>query len=282
MKRFALLMLLLVTLTACTPVHVPPADYDEPSSDTTGSETVTGSEAASETETAAAPTRPTVSQTTEASGSEEEETEDLTEPLVIPDWAEAYAALIRRKNADSEHIDAAYAMIRLDADAVPELVVFDDQVMELYYYADNEPILLLEDSYKSAAVSGQNLCYQPETGKVASYFSTMGGGSGFDFFFYEVLDPRQAARWCFNNYEAEDGDMPYNPVWDRAEEFDILIDDKHCVTLGKSWTHIGIGFEDIHKLVAVTGKKLTMEWDAILKDIHDPDQMEPDSDEEQE
>lgn len=280
MKRFAVLTLLLLTLTACAPVNVPPADYDEPAADTTGSETMT--ETVTTAETTAAPTRPATTKAAKTSAPDgEEETETTTEPLVIPDWAEAYAALIRQKNADSEHLDAAYAMIRLDADEIPELVLLDDQTAELYYFDSRNAVLLLEDSYKSAAVSGQNFCFQPETGKVASYFSTMGGGSGFNMFFYDALDPRQAVRCCFNNFESEDGDMPYNPVWDKAEEFDVLLDENLSVSLGKSWTHIGTGFEDIHKLTAVTGKKLTMEWNAILGGTHEPDELETDETKEQ-
>ena len=279
MKRFAVLTLLLLPLTACAPVNVPPADYDEPAVDTTASETMT--EPVTTAETTAAPTRPATTKAPKTSAAGEEETETTTEPLVIPDWAEAYAVLIRQKNADSEHLDAAYAMIRLDADEVPELVLLDDLTAELYYYDSSKAVLLLEDSYKSAAVSGQNLCFQPETGRVASYFSTMGGGSGFNMFFYDTLDPRQAVRFCFNNYETEDGDMPYNPIWDRAAEFDVLLDENQSVSLGKSWTHIGTGFEDIRKLTAVTGEKLTMEWNAILGGTHEPDELETDETKEQ-
>jgi hypothetical protein len=279
MKRFAVLTILLLTLTACAAVNVPPVDYDEPSVEITELETMTESPATTET---TAPTRPAATKATKASASgDEDQTETVTEPLVIPDWAETYAALIRQKNADSEHLDAAYAMIRLDADEIPELVLLDDLTAELYYYDNKNAVLLLEDSYKSAAVSGQNFCFQPETGRVASYFSTMGGGSGFNLFFYDSLDPRQSVRYCFNNYETEDGDMPYNPIWDRAEEFDVLLDEDLCVSLGRSWTHIGTGFEDIHKLAAVTGKKLTMEWNAILGGTHDPDELETEETDEQ-
>lgn len=281
MKRLALLMLLLLTLTACTPVNVPPADYDTPS-ETSAPESETASETVTETESATEPpttARPAETQPAGSTDSGKEETETTTEPLEIPAWAEDYAALIRRQNADSEHNDAAYALIRLDADEIPELVLFDDLTMQVYYYADNAPALLLEDSYKSTAISGQNLCYQPETGNLASYFSTMGGGSGFNLFFYEKLDPRNVTRCCFNSIEAEGGEMPYNSLWDRAEEYDISCGEDFQVTLGKSWIHIGEGFADIHKLVPVTGNKLTLEWNNILADVHAPDALHGGEDE---
>ena len=152
----------------------------------------------------------------------------------------------------------------------------------MYYYADNAALLLLEDSYKSAAATRQNLCYQPLTGKLASAFSTMGGGSGYNFFFYEKLDPLQSERFCFNNNEDEGGEMPYNSLWDRAEEFDIHNNGWTDVSLGSSWTHIGTDFEDIHVLVPVTDKKLALEWNNILGGIHEPDAIETDAEDSEE
>lgn len=284
MKRFAPLLLPLFLLTACASVYVPPADYEETAD--SPAETAAVSETVTETEAASAPASTARAQTASSAAETDDETDDETEtvtetePLVIPDWAEGFAAVLRLKNADSEHIDACYALIRLDADEIPELAVFDDVTAELYYFADGGASLLLEDGYKSPAASGQNLCYQPETGRVASAFSTMGGGCGFNFFFYETLDPRQVMRYCFNTAEAEGGEMPYNPLWDRAEEFDVLFGGEREVSLGESWTHIGTDYEDIHKLAAVTGKKLALEWADILQDIHDPDEMETETDEE--
>ena len=96
MKRFAVLTILLLTLTACAAVNVPPVDYDEPSVEITELETMTESPATTET---TAPTRPAATKATKASASgDEDQTETVTESLVIPDWAEAYAALIRQKN----------------------------------------------------------------------------------------------------------------------------------------------------------------------------------------
>ena len=274
MKRL-LVLLPLILLTACSSVHVPPADYDEP--ETTVTET--GTEPAS-SEPAA--TQSSTAHTTETTDEEndENETESTTEEIEIPEWAEQYAVLLRRKNAASEQIDAYYALIRLDPDAVPELVVLDDLTAELYSFTENGAELLLEDAYKGAAASGQNFCYQPETGRIASAFSTMGGGSGFNFFFYEKLDPMHVTRYCFNNNEAEGGEMPYNSLWDRAEEFDIRNNGWNDVTLGDSWTPIGTGFADLHKLVAVTGNKLTLEWENILGDIHETEEIETESESE--
>ena len=281
MKRITLLIALLLVLTGCTPVNVPPADYGETTISVTETETASETDAETETETvrAAASTAATEQETNTG---DDEETETSTEPLVIPDWAEGYATLIRQKNAASEHIDAAYALIRLDADEIPELVILDDQTAELYYADEGTPVLLFEDFYKNSAVSKQNFSYQPAEGRIASYFSTMGGGSGFNLLSYDTLDPKNSERCCFNSVEAEGGEMPYNPIWDHTEAYDISIDEDRQVSLGDTWTHIGTGFADIRKLVAVTGNKLTLEWNDILQDIHDPDDLTDEDEEEEE
>ena len=188
------------------------------------------------------------------------------------------------KDGESEHIEAYYALIRLDADETPELVLLDDVQMAVYYYQKDTKSteLLLEDGYKGAAAEDANVCYQPMKGKIASAFSTMGGGSGYYFFFYDKLAPENAERYCFDNNEDKDGEMPYNDIWDRAEEFDITNNGYHDVTLGDSWTPINKDFEDIRKLKAADAETLTIDWLHILDDVHETEECSEDETDEEE
>ena len=291
MKRTALLCALAlgITLTACARVNVPPADYSDTDTETTAaavSDTPTGSGTAStdtQTTTTAQTTAVTRSTTTTAvtttstprsdayedEGDEEdddEETETETKPVSAVDaqWSKAYAKLLEQKNRKSEHYDSYYALIRLDPDLIPELVVLDDMQMELYHIADSQAELLMEDAYKSSAVADQNVCYQPVVGKFASYFSTMGGGTGYNIYIYEKLDALHVQRIIFDNNEDEGGEMPYNPIWDKAKEYDIQNNGWNDVTLGDTWVHIGKHFKDSYPLSAADDATLRAQWELAL------------------
>lgn len=211
------------------------------------------------TERAAAPAMPTDA----SAPSEEAETEPPTEAPTEPaePWQAAYRSLLTTKCRMSSQSDAYFALIRLDADNIPELVVLDDVYMELYCFDGSRAELLLEDGYKGAAVDGQNVCYQPEKSLFATAFSTMGGGSGFTILRYEQLDTLHVERYYFNNNENVDGEMPYNRIWDRAEEFEVSDNGYHDVTLGKSWVHIGTDFEGLEPLTDASAARAGADWE---------------------
>lgn len=291
MKRTAILcsIALGIALTACARVNVPPADYSDTEAETTaagaGDETAASGDTAASTDTAStavtslstAVTRMTTTTAATTTTSEDEEdadededeeaeTETETKPVSAVDaqWSKAYAKLLEQKNRRSDHLDAYYALIRLDPDLIPELVVLDDTSMELYHIADGKTELLMEDAYKSSAVSEQNVCYQPIVGKFASYFSTMGGGTGYNIYVYEKLDALHVQRILFDNNEDEGGEMPYNPIWDKAKEYDVQNNGYNDVSLGETWVHIGKRFKDCYKLAAADDAQLRSQWELAL------------------
>lgn len=294
MKRFLLSAVLLsaILLSACAHVNVPPADYSENETETTSaatepdaSESTSGATAVSASSAAAGGTTVTETAVTSTSvttsaasgkekatsgASDETETETVTETTHIKDgpstvaWAAAYEKLLAQKDRKSEHQDAYYALIRLNPDKVPELVILDNMYMELYCFTDGKAELLMEDAYKSNAVEDQNVCFQPIVGKLASYFSTMGGGTGFRIYIYEELDTLHVQRLCFDNNEDEGGEMPYNPIWDSAEEYEVQNNGWQDVTLGESWVHIGKEYPALYELCSVEAETLLDEWKAAM------------------
>ena len=277
MNRWKLVPALLLAgmLTACAKVNVPPADpaltdalssmdeIDDVQSDA-ATEPVSDTENGSETTAITTTTNVSTTTTTSTTADDDAETETETEKPSTEAWADAYARIIRMRDHKSEHVAAYYALIRLDPDKVPELVILDDMYMELYTFADGEAELLLEDAYKSNAADEQNVCYQPIVGKFASAFSTMGGGDGYTIFVYDKLDTLHVTRYTFNNIEDEGGEMPYNPIWDSADEFGVQNNGYHDVTLSDDWIHIGAEFEDIHDLGDPGPETLMSQWESIL------------------
>lgn len=288
MKRITKLAVLLpvfAVLTGCAKPYVPPVDDMEtemqltemqedtaetPSASETASETAGTETETNVTETAGSETRTSAAFAgTADAASTTVTTADPHQSSSVIAWADAYAELLRKKDISSEHVDAYYALIRLNPDKVPELCVLDDVYMELYTFRDGEAELLMEDAYKSSAVMDQNVCFQPIVGKFASYFSTMGGGTGFNIYVYEQLDTLHVTRYCFNNNEDEGGEMPYNTIWDSAETFGVSNNGWADVTLGDDWIHIGRNFEYIEELERKDADSLLEEWDSILQDDDD-------------
>lgn len=278
MKRitmFAALLLAVTMLAACSKPHVPPADYSEPETELTETQETarisetTAASASAETTTAAPDAHADETGTSTEASQETTETSAVSanthRPSVVA-WADAYEKLLRKKNRESEHVDAYFALIRLDPDKVPELCILDDVYMELYTFQDGETELLMEDAYKSSAVAEQNVCYQPILGKFASYFSTMGGGTGYNIYVYEQLDTLHVTRYCFNNNEDEGGEMPYNAIWDSAEEFGISNNGWNDVTLGGDWISIDEDFEALYELADTDADTLREYWSSILEE----------------
>ena len=198
---------------------------------------------------------------------QEEQTAETTEPLPTDetdseDYDEYdydYDDTSRKKVSKTEKLDNQwFVLIYLNEDTIPELVILDGTEMELYCFDGKTTQLLLEDSYKSDALDGQNVCYQPYSGYIASAFTTMGGGDGFTIYHFDELDSVHVQRYYFNNNENTEGEMAYNEIWDSAEEFEVIDNGYHDVTLGESWTHITaemdgayhLNFKDINKLDA--------------------------------
>ena len=104
--------------------------------------------------------------------------------------------------------DSYFALIRLDDNTTPELVIMDGVYMWVYTYQNDEASLLVEDAYKGNAVSGQNVCFREGQSMLASAFSTMGAGSGFTIYQYDgALDGVHMNLIGFDNNEDEGGEM---------------------------------------------------------------------------
>ncbi len=174
----------------------------------------------------------------------------------------------KENDADNEW----FVLIYLDDDNIPELVILDDTDMELYCFDGKNAQLLLEDSYKSDALDGQNVCYQPYTGYIASAFTTMSGGDGFTIYHFDQLDAVHVQRYYFNNIENEEGEMAYNEIWDRADEFEVIDNGYHDVTLGDSWTHITSEMEGAFRLNSENVNTLTAD---LAPDIEYPTEEDP-------
>lgn len=230
MKRLSAMLLLLLLCTGCTMPADSAADGTTPGTapaaplpDTTAS--------AAETDAPTAPAAP-------------ETAPETTAAVTASAWKDAYRALLRQKQTAG----AEFALIALDADDVPELVILADTVMELYCFDGETATLLLEEGYKDAAAAGQNVCFQPKKGLFATAFSTMGGGSGFVIYDYAEMDAVHADRYYFNNAENKGGELSYNDIWDRAETFGVIDGGYQNVTLSDAWTHIGEGYGGMQKL----------------------------------
>ena len=221
---------------------------------------------ATETETEAPTEAPTPAPTVTASTDDTDTTDDTTEPEETeptePEapWVGAYRTLLTSKCKASEDTESYFALIRLDDDNVPELVVLEDCRMQLYCCKDDKTELLLEDTYKGMAIDDQNVCYQPEKSLFSTAFSTMGGGSGFSIYSYPELDPMAAICYHFNNAEDSEGELPYNTIWDRAAEFEVTNGGYHAVTLGDSWVHIGEGFDALEPLSEARAAHVGEAW----------------------
>ncbi len=200
------------------------------------------------------------------------ETEPPTEPAA--DWQVAYRALLSDVYAASSHEESYFALIALNGDEIPELVVLDDTQMQLYCFNGTEAVLLLEDGYKDTACSGQNVCFQPLSGRIASAFSTMGAGSGFYIFAYENLNDVAVTRYKFDNNEDTGGELPYNPIWDSAAEFGVENNGYHDVTLNDTWTHIGTDFPQCCELTKENAATAGQGWSLSLVTGAEPDTEE--------
>lgn len=271
MKRILPALLCLLLCTGCANIPEP-----EPEMLFTEAPTEVATEAETEPETEVPATAAGTNETaaTEPSGETEvpEETED--EPETAEDepeepgekvlsWQKAYRNVLRQAYRRSEHDDSFFALIQLNEDDIPELVILDAFSMELYCCEGNKAVLLLEDGYKGYAIEGQNVCYQPKKSLFSTAFSTMGGGSGFTIFLYEKLDTLHAERFYFDNSENVDGEMPYNTIWDRAEEFEVTDNGYHDVTLGESWVHIGRDFTDLWELTEQNAENAGSGWEPV-------------------
>lgn len=212
------------------------------------------------TEPETLPTPPMPSQPAETD--ETAETEPPTEPPA--DWQIAYRTLLADVYAASSHEASYFALIALNGDETPELVVLDDTEMQLYCYNGTETVLLLEDGYKDTACSEQNVCFQPLSGRIASAFSTMGAGSGFYIFAYADMNTVDVTRYKFDNNADEGGELPYDPVWDRAAEFGVVNNGYHDVTLDDTWTHIGADFPQCWELTKETAAAAGEGWSLAL------------------
>ncbi len=266
MKKKTILTAMLLCLALCTACgNVPEPDSEELAPiPTAAPETEAVTEAATEAAAEAPTLPPAAAETGETDGTsaEETETEPETELKTEPaaPWTGAYQALLSAKCKASEDEASYFALIRLDADEIPELVVLEGSRMELYCCKDDKTELLLEDNYKGDAVSEQNVCYQPEKSLFSTAFSTMGGGSGFSIYYYPALDPMQAVCYHFNNAEDSEGELPYNNIWDRAGEFEVTNGGYHAVTLGESWVHIGEDFDGLEELTEESAAHAGESW----------------------
>lgn len=261
----ALSLAIALLLTGCS--NVPDIDPVEES-------LVPATEEVTEAETEAPTEKPTVAPspkptepTDETNDAEAQETADETQEETQDEaapWKRAYQRVLRQRWHSSEHEDSYYALIELDEDDVPELVILDGVEMALYAFNGSKAVLLLEDAYKSNAVADQNVCFQPGTGMFSTAFSTMGGGSGFTLFLYSQMDTEHVERLYFDNSEDEGGELPYNALWDRAEEFEITNNGYHNVTLGDSWVHIGTELSSIRKLTETSAAECGDDWTPTL------------------
>lgn len=280
MKRMIsvmLLSLLLCTGCANVPEPDPVNDIPEPVSDLPEETTTASEESSALTTTRPAPTSTAASEdnTDEVSqpgehdtttDNEETPAEDAPEAEERLPWESAYERVLKQRYRKSELEDAYFALIGLNEDDIPELVILDGTEMALYCCNGGKAELLLEDGYKSSAVMEQNVCYQPGKSLFSTAFSTMGGGSGFTIFSYQKLDTVHVDRYYFDNNENVNGEMPYNAVWDMAEEFEVTDNGYHDVTLGSSWTHIGTDFDGTYALTEANAERVGKLWKPFPED----------------
>ncbi|HAJ96203.1 MAG TPA: hypothetical protein DCO72_00470 [Ruminococcus sp.] len=186
----------------------------------------------------------------------------------------------RKKDDETEEIENQwFVLIYLDDDKIPEMVILDGTDMELYCFDGKNAQLLLEDSYKSDAFDQQNVCYQPYTGYIASAFTTMSGGDGFTIYHFDQLDAVHVQRYYFNNNENVEGEMAYNEIWNRAEEFEVIDNGYHDVTLGDSWTHVTSEMDGAYRLTLENANTLTAD---LAPDIEKDSEQDPTEDETEE
>ena len=198
---------------------------------------------------------------------------ETTEPLPTDeDDSEEYDTP-KKKTTETEELDNQwFVLIYLNDDTIPELVILDESDMELYCFDGKTTQLLLEDSYKSDALEGQNVCYQPYSGYIASAFTTMSGGDGFTIYHFDELDAVHVQRYYFNNNENTEGEMAYNEIWDSAEEFEVIDNGYHDVTLGESWTHITSEMDGAYRLSFESANELSADSAPVVEYPTEPQQ----------
>ncbi len=275
MRKHSVCTALMICLCLCTACSVPePEPWEDLETVPTAEPSVT--ETFEETTEKIVPTTVPVSEpestditdetgeTDESGAAETTDTEETTEEIKYP-WQDAYALVLSAKTKASEYEKAYFALVSINSDNIPELVVLIDTTMELYCFDGTKASLLLEDGYKGNAVDGQNVCYQPGTGLFSTAFSTMGGGSGFTIFEYMQMDTMNVNRYYFDNSENIDGELPYNSIWNRAEEFEVTDNGYRDVTLGDSWVHIGEGFERLTELSKESAAQVGEGWQSEIE-----------------
>lgn len=207
------------------------------------------------TETADLPTDPETEAPTDAPVSPAEPvTEAATEPsgeTAETVWKQAFQSFLTGVDAQSEHLDAYFGLIQLNDDAVPELVIFEDVYVSLYYCtADGDVVQLMEANYKGTAAAGGNFSFQPQNSLVASSFSTMGGGVGYTLYAFDASEGWQCSELFFNSLAYDSGEIEHDEIWDTADEYGVIYIGPREVTLSSEWVSADIGSEFLHVLSA--------------------------------
>ena len=135
--------------------------------------------------------------------------------------------------------------------------------MSVYVYTERGVELLVEDGYKSNAIDG-NVAFREGESQLASAFMTMGAGSGFTIFRYDgALDGNHMSTIVFDNNADVDGELPYDPIWDEAEDYEVTDNGYHDVTLGESWTVVDDQFRHSWTITEEHIEEVTAHaWDA--------------------
>lgn len=285
MHKYPFGIALLLSLGLCTACSVPEPETGEglePMPTAVLSDTRTEEET-TETTTISAATVP-VNHTESTDISDENQqvdasettdnTEETSEEVKHYPWQDAYASVLSARVKAAGYQNAYFALVSLDNDNIPELVVLVDTYTELYCFDGTKAFLLLEDTYKNNTFEGNSVCYQPGTGLFSIRFSTMGGGSGFVIFEYMQMDRVHVNHYRFNVEDlGKDDEPPYGDVWENAERLNVLYEDG-TLSLGSNWTKINTDFNGLTELTAQNAAHVGEEWQAEISIDATDDEIE--------
>lgn len=159
-------------------------------------------------------------------------------------WQTAYQQVLREKAGSPE---GQFALIPLDGDEIPELLINLDNVAYLYKCSGTEAVCIEEWNHLMPA-AGKMVSFQPGRETIAHYTYSMANGRGCTVYLLQDLEMADDRYWIFDM-----GYMSLEYMELDADKFDVEIVEGNFFELGDSWVN---GETDPDLLKGITEENL--------------------------